>query len=266
MKFLPLLAACLLGVRAQGAPSALEDNEQLVYRVSWSIVPAVGRITVTAHAVQGPGGRPQLQVVTETETRGLGYLILPFDAHAESVYDGPTGRLMRFSETSSTRSRNRAHTITFDYSQRRAIYSDPSQPVPVRSLSLPPGNPSDLVDCLLSTRTARLAPGQTQDALVFFEDVFYQLTVHAVRTEDVLTPMGEYRALLLEPRMEKTPPLGMFRHGSIVKVWIAEDPPHLPVRFQVQFNFGTGVATLVSYRPPSPAPAVADRRAGEVQK
>jgi hypothetical protein len=52
--------------------------------------------------------------------------------------------------------------------------------------------------------------------------------------------------------MEKTPPKGMFKRGTAVRVWIAHnDPRRLPVRFEVEFKFGSGVATLTSYQPPS---------------
>jgi hypothetical protein len=253
MKFLWFpAAALLLGHCAQAAPLALGNNEQLVYRVSWAFIPAVGRITVAAQAVTAAGRQPLLRVTTETETRGLGYLILPFDARAQSDYDASTGRLVHFSETSATRSKDAAHTMDFDYPHLQALYAEAGSGKPVRRLPLPPGDPSDLIDCLLSTRNWSLVPGQTHDALVFFEDDFYQLTVHALRYEDIMTPLGNFRTLVLEPRMEKTPPLGMFKRGSTVKVWIAQSAPHLPVRFQVQFNFGSGVATLTDYRPPTP--------------
>jgi len=53
--------------------------------------------------------------------------------------------------------------------------------------------------------------------------------------------------------MDKTPPKGMFRRGSRARVWITQDARHLPVRFEVEFKFGTGIATLVSYTPPAQA-------------
>jgi hypothetical protein len=45
----------------------------------------------------------------------------------------------------------------------------------------------------------------------------------------------------------------MFKRGSRARVWISQDAMHLPVRFQVEFKFGTGVATLTDYRPPNRA-------------
>ena len=51
--------------------------------------------------------------------------------------------------------------------------------------------------------------------------------------------------------MEKTPPKGMFKRGSAVHVWISQDDQKLPVRFEVEFKFGAGVATLLHYEPPT---------------
>ena len=61
-----------------------------------------------------------------------------------------------------------------------------------------------------------------------------------------------FRTLVLVPRMEKTPPLGMFKRGSTVRVWIeTDDDRHLPVRFEVGFRFGVGTATILDYKPPN---------------
>jgi hypothetical protein len=65
--------------------------------------------------------------------------------------------------------------------------------------------------------------------------------------------MGMFKAIVLEPRMDKTPPKGMFKRGSSVRVWIAQDRHRLPVKFEVEFKIGTGTATLESYEGPSPA-------------
>jgi hypothetical protein len=70
--------------------------------------------------------------------------------------------------------------------------------------------------------------------------------------------LGEFKTLVLVPRMEKTEPKGMFKRGSTVKVWISQDERRLPVRFQVDFKFGAGVATLIDYRAPVEPAAVAD--------
>ena len=90
---------------------------------------------------------------------------------------------------------------------------------------------------------------------MLFDDDFYELTIHATGYESVRTPVGTFNALVLEPRMDKTAPKGMFKRGSTVRVWIAQDDHRLPVRFEVEFKIGTGTATLEAYRPPTAAAA-----------
>ncbi len=254
MKFAPLflILAGLAGLAGtvRAAPTlALGAGEALVYHVSWIVIPGAGRITITAQSAVDAAGRRQLRIVSTTETRGLARLILPFDARSESLYDAGDGRLIWLGETSNTRSRHQAHTVAFDYARRTADYTN--APAALRSLPMPAGDPTDLITCLLAARTWNLKPGQKRDALVLFDDEFYQLTIHAVRYEEVETSFGTFNTLLLEPRMEETPPKGMFKRGSTVRVWVSQDSRRLPVQFEVQFNFGSGVATLARYTPPA---------------
>ena len=118
------------------------------------------------------------------------------------------------------------------------------------ALDIPPGDPQDLIMALLQTRAWDLKVGEARDALVLFNDDFYQLTIHAARYEVVRTKHGDYNTIVLEPRMEKTEPKGMFKRGSTVRVWISQDAHRLPVKFEVEFNIGTGTATLDTYKPP----------------
>ena len=84
----------------------------------------------------------------------------------------------------------------------------------------------------------------------------FESLIHAARREEVRTALGTFQTLVLEPRMEKTEPKGMFKRGSSARVWIAQDDPRrLPVKFEVEFKVGRGVATLTNYEAPSPAKA-----------
>jgi hypothetical protein len=192
-----------------------------------------------------------MRIISTTATRGLARLLLSFDARAESLFDTGSGRLLWLSESSETNMEKAAHTVVFDYARRTANYANSLVRAPVRALPMPPGEPTDLITCLLLARTWNLRPGGQHDALVLFNDDFYLLTIHARGYETVSTPLGTFNTLVLEPRMEKTPPLGMFKRGSTVRVWISQDDRRLPVRFQVHFKVGSGIATLVEYHPPA---------------
>jgi hypothetical protein len=190
--------------------------------------------------------------VTTTATRGLARALYAFDARAEALVDEKTGRLVSHVETSTTKQKNTRHVTTFDYPKRLAFYRDEINPAKNLDFPLPPGEPLDLILSLINTRTWNLKPGEQRDALVLFEEEAYELTIHAVRYEEITTRLGTFNTLVLEPRMDKTPPKGMFKKGSAVRVWIAQDDPRrLPVKFEVEFKFGSGISTLVDYQPPA---------------
>jgi hypothetical protein len=251
----PALAWVAAGVAATAAAAAalpVQPGEHLTFRVSWAVVPGAGEIKIDA--ATSPADPRQLVVTTTTATRGLAKLLLPFQARADSIFDVASGRLVSLHEKATTRAKPTERHATFDYGRREATYTRLVPAEPVRLLSIPGGDPVDLIMALLQTRTWDLQPGGKRDALVLFDDDFYELTIHALRYEDVRTNLGTFRTLVLEPRMERTAPKGMFKRGSTVKVWIAQNDQRLPVQFEVEFKIGTGTATLDTYRPPSAAP------------
>lgn len=263
--FLPFLLFCagalgLITPALRGdEPLALRPGEQMTFQVSWGIFAHAGDIVIAA--ADAPGNPPELLVTTTTTTRGMLHMFYSFEAMGRAFFDPASGRLLRAEESSQSDSKRTGESLVFDYASRTARYANTVQPARDRLLTLPPGDPLDLIMSLIQTRNWTLQPGETRDALVIFDDEFYELTLHAVRYEELHTRLGDFRTLLLVPKMEKTAPKGMFKRGSEVKVWISQDERRLPVRFQVEFKFGTGIATLVDYRPPPalpPAPANAD--------
>lgn len=244
---------------------ALNDGEALTYKVSWALLPGAGEIKIAAQT-DASGPAPRLRVLTTTATKGFARWLLRFDASAESVFDPKSGCLLALTESSKQPDRETGHGVTFDYAAARALYTIPGATDKPRALEMPSGDPLDLITSLVQTRSWNLKVGEKRDALVLFDDEFYELTIYAVRTEEVKTSMGKFQTLVLEPRMEKTPPKGMFKKGSTVRVWIeTDDERRLPVKFEVEFKIGTGVATLTHYEPPasSKIPATADAPAAK---
>jgi len=234
------------------AQPVLRSGEALNYSVGWSLFSNAGEIKIFTESSTLESDSPHLLTVTTTATRGLARALFAFDARAEALVDARTGQLHSHLETSTTSNKKTRNRTTFDYAARRAFYRDEVNPAKNLDYILPVGEPLDLILCLINTRTWDLKPGEHRDALVLFQEEAYELTIHAVRYESLSTTLGTFNTLVLEPRMEKTPPKGMFKRGTAVRVWIAQnDPRRLPVRFEVEFKFGSGVATLTSYQPPS---------------
>lgn len=232
------------------APFALRDGESLTYSVRWGFIPSVGRINISAEQI-GSGDDAVLRVTTVTSTWGLARGLFTFDGRGESVYNMKSGLLMSSGEWSKYRKKEVKNSMLFDYGNGTATYTDDIHPANSRVIPMPQGEPQDLILALIQTRYWNLSPGQARDALVLFEDTFYPLTIRAEDTDYVLSTFGFFKTVVLVPRMEKTPPIGMFKRGSTVSVWIeTDDGRQLPVRFEVEFKFGSGIATLIDYQPP----------------
>jgi hypothetical protein len=234
---------------------AMRAGEKFTFKVSWAILVGAGEIKISAHA-DTSGATPRLRVAATTATRGLARIFLSFDAAGESVFDVPTGRIQSLTESGQVRGKRTEHSVTFDYAAAQALYSVPGDAVASRLLPMPAGDPMDLITQLIQTRAWDLKVGEKRDALVLFDDDFYELTIHAARFEELSTSLGTFNTLVLEPRMEKATPKGMFKRGSKVRVWISQDELRLPVKFEVEFKIGTGVATLTRYEGPARAGAI----------
>ena len=257
---LPILFS-LATTAAFAAQPALRDGEELRYRVGWGFFYHAGEIQISAQNAAAASGVPQLHVTTTTETKGLARALYTFEGRADALFDAKTGRLLANDEVTKAPNKETKSAITFDYDKATATYVNPLEPTKDTTLVLPAGDPLDLIMSLVQTRRWDLKPGEERDALVLFDNEFYDLSIHAIGYEEVRTPMGTFNTLVLEPRMDKSPPKGMFKRGSTVRVWISQDERRLPVKFQVEFKFGAGIATLIHYQPPASADPAGDKPA-----
>jgi hypothetical protein len=251
-----LFLLCLLVVTPAFADQrlALGVGESFTFRVGFGIFSNAGEIKITA-APETDDQQPCILATTTTSTRGFVRTFYAFDARAESVYNLRTGHMLAHTER-STGKKPTETMLTFDYDKRTADYRNLVHPEKNQVVPLPDGDPMDLISSLVQARAWKLKPGDKIDALVMFEEEPYELTFHAEGYEQVKTSLGTFDTLVLVPKMEKTAPKGMFKRGSTVRVWISQDERHLPVKFEVEFKFGSGVATLVDYQPPT-APGAA---------
>lgn len=254
----------LAAAAAQDTQLALSDGEQLTFRVAWGIFGNAGEIDISAETETNDGA-PFLAITTKTSTQGVLKRFFPFEAEAQSVYDMRTKQMTVHTENSASNKKKTNIALEFDYAKSVMKFTDFMDSAKNKELPLPAGNPNDLISSLVLTRTWDLKPGEKRDLNVLFEDELYELTLYALRYEEVKTRLGTFNTLVYEPRMEKTPPKGMFKRGSNVHVWISQDGQRLPVRFEVEFKFGAGVATLIRYQPPSQEAGVAKAEADAAQ-
>lgn len=250
-----LLAMTALGPLSSAAPySAFRDGEKFTYKVGFAIFPRAGEITIEARAESDADGRALMRLVNTTSSRGFVRGVYSLDNRAEVLIDRASGRILSTRETGQDGNRKTDSGTTFDYAAKVARHVDHSRPGRSGNIPIPDGDPLDLISALVQTRDWGMKPGDARNILVHFGRDIYPLTIRAEHYEEVRTPLGKYRALVLVPTTRGTPK-GLFKRGGEIKVWIAQDGSQLPVKMQLKLNYGTASLLLSGYEPPPAAAA-----------
>ena len=248
MKNLLLLCLCLPCLIGAAPFTAFRDGETFTYKVGFAIFSNAGNITIAAHE-QKLDGADVMRVTTDTKSRGIVRGLYAFDNKAEVVIDKQSGRMLRVRESGADPKRATDSDISFDYATRTARFTDRVRTQRSAEISIPEGNPVDLISALVQTRDWNLKPGEQRPLLVQFGRDFYPLSIYADHYEEVSTPLGTFRTLVLIPRMEKDPK-GLFKKGGEIKVWISQDASNLPVKMQLKLSFGAATLLLSNYEAP----------------
>lgn len=245
-----LLLSLLLPGLACAAPFvAIRDGESFTYRVAFAIFSHAGDIEISGRA---PADAPdRIAITVDTRSRGFVRGLYEFDSQAVADVELSTGRLLRVKETGADPKRPIDNEFVIDYASRSATFTDRVRPGRSGQLVIPAGgDPLDLISTLVQTRDWNLQPGEKRDVVVQFARDFYPISIHAERYEEVRTPRGRFRALVLVPRMHENPK-GLFKRGGEIKVWIAQDGSRLPVKMQLKLRFGAATLLLSDYQPPT---------------
>lgn len=237
----------ILPLVASAAPfTAFRDGESFTYKVSFAIFSKAGEIVIAAHD-EKKDGAAVMRVTTDTMSRGFVRGVYAFDNKAEVLIDKTSGRMLHIKESGADPKRATDTETTFDYTKRIATHTDRVRTGRSAEIPIPEGDPVDLISALVQTRTWNLKPGEKRDVVVQFGRDFYPLSIKAEAYEEVRTPLGTYKTLMLVPRMEKDPK-GLFKKGGEIKVWISQDASNLPVKMQLKLNFGTATLLLSEYK------------------
>lgn len=246
-----LLFLLLSPVFASAAPFiAIRDGESFTYKVGFAIFSHAGDIVISGQN-DAAAGHDYIRITADTRSRGIVRSLYEFDSKAEALIDRPTGRLLGVTESGSDPKSPIDNEFLIDYTTRRATFTDRVRASRNVELPLPAGgDPLDLISALVQTRDWNLQPGEKRDVVVQIGRDFYPLSIYAERFEEVRTPLGKYKTLVLVPRMDKNPK-GLFKRGGEVKVWIAQDGSRLPVKMQLRLNFGSATLSLSGYKEPA---------------
>ena len=241
------LLCLLLPCLATAAPfTAFKDGETFTYRCGLLVFSRAGEITIAARD-QTFDGKSVMSVTTDMHTRGFARSFYAYDNKAEVIIEKASGRPLQVKESGNEPKRATDTQLSLDYATRIATYTDRVRTERSAEITIPEGDPVDLISALVQTRDWKLKPGEKRDLLVQFGRDFYPLSIMAESYEEVHTPLGTYNTLVLAPRMEKDPK-GMFKKGGEVKVWISQDASSLPVKMQLKLGVVTATLLLSNYK------------------
>lgn len=246
----PLLLLCLPGLALAAPFIAIKDGESFSYKVGFGIFGHAGDIIISGQH-DASAGHDNIAITAQTTTQGFVHGFYAYENRAVALLDRPTGRLLSVKESGNEPKRYIDSEFLIDYDKRLGTFTDRVRAE--RSLVVPlpeGGDPIDLISALVQTRDWNLKPGEKRDVVVQFARDFYAISIQAESYEQIHTPMGDYKTLVLVPRMEKDPK-GLFERGGQIKVWIAQDGSRLPVKMQLKLGFGAATLSLSSYTAPA---------------
>lgn len=231
--------------------TAFQDGESFSFRVGWGVFGKAGLIQVKASKDQLEG-KPVFRVQMVTESKGVVRGFYHYEDVAEAVIDAETGRILRATEVAKNSEPLSDALTRFDYEKREATHEDKLRPGRNRSFPFAAdSDPVDLISALVQTREWADKMGVSREVSIFAGRDIYPVVIRAEKEEELNTPQGTKKTLVLCPRMEKGEARGIFKKGGEVKVWVSQDTERLPVRMQLRLKFGTAILHLIEHKLPS---------------
>lgn len=101
----------------------------------------------------------------------------------------------------------------------------------------------DPLSCLYYIRTAHIEVGRSIYVDIFDNKKLYSLEVQVVRKEEVETPAGKFKTILIKPIMKSE---GIFARKGDIFIWLTDDELRMPVMLKTKTVLGPVKAVLVS--------------------
>lgn len=98
----------------------------------------------------------------------------------------------------------------------------------------------DPISLIYLIRTLDLSPGKKHDFTVIADGKVYSVHANVVRRETLTTPAGEFKTVVVEPKMES----GGVAREERLWIWYSDDERRIPVRIRSEVSFGAITATL----------------------
>lgn len=209
---------------------------------------SVAELTFTSIAAPGS---TDLLITSEAVSKGTLLRLFKFSflQRYESTVDLPHFRIMRTTKHDVQKERVRDGEALFDYRERRVTYveTDPKDVnrAPRKIASEITDPVYDMISAIYALRLMPLSVGMRRDLMVSDSGLLYQVPIHVVARERLDTKIGKVWCYLIKP--------DIFGHGRLIeqkgemKIWVTEDPRHIPVRAEIDSEVGKIEVKLKSF-------------------
>ena len=87
-------------------------------------------------------------------------------------------------------------------------------------------------------------PGKLDSVTCFVDNEVWTLKIKFIRYDTLNSDIGRVRCMVFEPMVQKG---RIFKKSNDLKVWISDDPNHIPLRAQANILFGSIKMDIESY-------------------
>ncbi|CAN5550025.1 hypothetical protein BH10ACI2_BH10ACI2_09220 [soil metagenome] len=205
------------------------------------IINGISVAELTFTATSAPDSN-DLLVKSEATSKGtlLKLFRFSFLQQYESTVDLSTFKILKTTKHDVQKDRVRDSEAIFDYKQKRVIYveTDPKdRNRPPRRIASEIGDHlTDMVSAIYSLRLQPLSVGKRFDITVSDSGLVYRVPVVVTGREMQKTILGKVSCFRVEPEVFGKDRL-IEKDGKMV-IWMTEDARHVPVRAQINTEFG----------------------------
>jgi len=236
-------------------PGSVFIGEKLTYEGKASklkLSMAIADLTFTASAGPNSG---ELSITSEAVSKGtmLKLFRYSFLQRYESIVDLSNFRILRTTKHDVQKQRVRDSEGLFDYQMKRVTYveTDPKDTNrPPRRIASELSYPmNDMMSVIYALRLRELAVGDRFELSVSDSGLVYKVPMAITRRERMGTALGKVWCLRVEPVIFGPGRL-IERKGKMI-LWLTDDRRHIPVKAQVDTEYGKAEIKLKSATNPA---------------
>jgi hypothetical protein len=214
---------------------------------------SIAELTFTSSRVPNSS---DLFIKAEAVSKGtlLSLFRFSFFQQVNSTIDTNTFRILKTTKRDVQKERVRESEAIFDYKDKRVTYveTDPKDRMraPRRIASEIADMTQDMVSAIYYLRMQQLAIGKRFEIQVSDSGLVYKVPVVVTAREQQKSPLGKLWCWRIEPEIFGIGRL-IERKGKMI-IWMTDDGRHIPVRSQVNSEYGRIDIKLKSYSNPKP--------------